>query len=102
MIPKKFAVAVQCCAGLGLLLATQPLSAADAPAATPPAAPGLTNAQAPAPGPRRGGPLTDADKAAIASLTNLPAWKPGAGDGDYTAVGPHQPAPENEHRDNVP
>ena len=46
--------------------------------------------------------MTAEDQAAIASLTNLPVWKPGVGEGDYTAVSPHVPAPENAHRDNVP
>jgi len=42
------------------------------------------------------------DQAAIAKLKELPAWKPGLGDGEYTAAGPHQPAPENAHREDVP
>lgn len=46
--------------------------------------------------------MTAEDQAAIATLTNLPAWKPGVGDGDFTVAPPFAPAPENAPRDNVP
>ena len=46
--------------------------------------------------------MTDEDRAAIAKLSELPAWKPGAGDGDYLMAPPYAPAPENAARDNVP
>jgi hypothetical protein len=112
MTPRQFAVAVRCCTCLGLLPLTPPLLAAEGPV-TPPAAPagvatpGPAEAQAPAPGARRGGrgrggPLTAEDQAAIAALGNLPAWKPGIGDGDYTCAPPYVPAPENTPRDDVP
>ncbi len=112
MTSKQFAVSVRFCACLSLLLVTPPLLAAESPAAPAAAPAGVAttnqpNAQAPAPGGRRGGrgrggPMTAEDQAAVASLTNLPVWKPGVGEGDYTAASPHVPAPENEHRDNVP
>ena len=46
--------------------------------------------------------MTADDQAAIAKLSELPAWKPGVGVGDFTAIPPHAPAPENSPRDNVP
>lgn len=81
-------VAVAMC----LLSGAQVLFAADAPPAGAP------------PGGRggRGGPLTAEDQAAIAKLTELPAWKPGAGDGDYSIAPPYSPAPENARREGVP
>src|SRR5450631_2997082 len=97
---------------IALLSATFPLIAAEgstnpptAPAAV--AAPGQPDAQAAAPGARRGGrgrggPMTADDQAAIAKLSELPAWKPGVGVGDFTAIPPHAAAPENTPRDNVP
>lgn len=50
----------------------------------------------------RGGPLTEEDKAALAKLAELPPWKPGAADGDYSIAPPFNPAPENEPREGVP
>ena len=50
----------------------------------------------------RGGPMTAEDQAAIARLAELPAWKPGAGDGDYSIAPPYAPAPENAPRLGVP
>ncbi|MCI0540034.1 MAG: hypothetical protein L0Z50_32915, partial [Verrucomicrobiales bacterium] len=92
------------------LLAAEPAPAqpaTPAAAAATPAAPGPTNAQAPAPGARRGGrgfgaPITAEEQAAIAKLADLPAWKPGVGVGDYSISPPFSPAPENTPRDNVP
>ena len=95
---------------LTLLTITHALLAAD------PAPPGTSptpdrnlepNAPTPALGGRLGGrfggaPLTDADRAAIAKLAELPAWKPGVDDGDYVTSPPYAPAPENAPRDGVP
>src|SRR5687767_14741675 len=88
-----------------LVAGTAPLAtqAADVPAA-PSAA---TGASAQSPGGRkgsggRGGPLTDADRTAIAKLANLPAWKLGVGNGDYAMSPPYTPAPENAPRAGVP
>jgi len=50
----------------------------------------------------RGGPLTAEDQAAIAKLAELPVWKPGAADGDYSIAPPYSPAPENAPREGVP
>jgi enterochelin esterase family protein len=48
-------------------------------------------------GGRGGGAMTDAERAEIAKLSELPQWKPGAGDGDYR-IGPDYPAaPEVLH-----
>ena len=42
-------------------------------------------------------PMPDAERAEIAKLSELPLWKPGAGDGDYR-IGPDYPeAPETLH-----
>ena len=46
--------------------------------------------------------MTPEDQAAIAKLAELPTWKPGADNGDYTIAPPYAPAPENTPRDNVP
>src|SRR6185436_3176476 len=47
-------------------------------------------------------PMPDAEKAEIAKLSELPPWKPGAGDGDYR-IGPDYPAaPEQTPRADVP
>jgi enterochelin esterase-like enzyme len=73
-----------------LLLGAPSLFAADTPPATG------------APRGGRGGPLTAEDQAAIARLADLPAWKPGVGDGDYSIAPPYAPAPENAPRDGVP
>jgi enterochelin esterase-like enzyme len=79
---------------------------APVPAAPIASAPGQSNAQASAPEGRRGGrggaPLTAEEQSAIAKLSALPAWKPGAGDGDYSIGPPYAPAPENAPRDGVP
>jgi enterochelin esterase-like enzyme len=51
---------------------------------------------------RRGGPLSNADKAEIAKVADYPAWTPGAGDGNYF-IGPmYAPAPEQTSQDGVP
>ena len=74
------------------LFSGEVLFAADAPPAG--AAPGGRGG--------RGGPLTAEDQAAIANLAELPAWKPGVGDGDYSIAPPYSPAPENARREGVP
>jgi enterochelin esterase family protein len=89
------------CAALNLNLASA-ADATNAPAvaATPPG----TNAPAGARGGGRGPqlPLSDTDKAEIATLDSFPAWPPGAGDGNYF-VGPmYAPAPEQTPKDGVP
>src|SRR4051812_5997153 len=95
---------IRLAAVLVLWLAIHPLLAADA-APNPPAA-GPPDAQAQPGGARRGGRaggrITPEEQAAIAKLGELPAWKPGAGDGDYSLAPPFSPAPENAPRENVP
>jgi enterochelin esterase-like enzyme len=50
----------------------------------------------------RGGPITPAEAADVAKLMDLPAYTPGAGDGDF-AIGPmFTPAPEETPRADVP
>lgn len=99
-----------------LLSGPRRLAAAEppiAPPSTPAAAPtGVIPAAPEAPGARggggvggrggRGGPLTAEDQAAIAKLAELPAWKPGVGNGDYAMSPPYTPAPENAACDGVP
>jgi len=51
---------------------------------------------------RRGGPLSDADKAEIARVADYPAWTPGVGDGNYFIGPTYAPAPEQTARDGVP
>src|SRR4051812_323856 len=71
-------------------------AAQPAPGATPPA-------EAPARGRGRGGaPLTDAEKAEIATLSELPPRKPGAGDGNYSIGPDYAPCPEMTPREGVP
>src|SRR5689334_18083250 len=54
-------------------------------------------------GGRRGGPpITAAEQAELAPLAELPAWKPGAGDGDYSIGPDYAPAPEITPREGVP
>jgi enterochelin esterase family protein len=98
---------------IALLGVALSLPAADAVPTPPPSEASQANAPAPAPGapgPQagpgrgagRGGPLTDEDKAAIARLADLPVWKRGAGDGDYSLAPPYEPAAENTERADVP
>src|SRR5436305_9450641 len=54
-------------------------------------------------GGRRGGPpITAAEQAELAPLAELPAWKPGAGDGNYSIGPDYAPAPEITPREGVP
>ncbi len=46
--------------------------------------------------------MTPEDQAAIAKLGELPAWKPGVDEGDFSMTPPYLPAPDNAPRDNVP
>ena len=50
----------------------------------------------------RGAPLTDAEKAEIAQLAEMPAWKPGAGDGNFSIGPDYAPCPEMTPREGVP
>src|ERR1041385_1836791 len=100
-MPHKITPILLRASALCLLSGLNPLRAADT-AAAPATAPAAS--VAPAAGPngappaagRRGGrgpavPMTDAEKAEIAKLADLPPWKPGAGDGDFR-IGPDYPA----------
>src|SRR5476649_2499666 len=78
-----------------------------AAADTPAPAPTAPAAAAGAPAPRRGGrgggaPLSDADKAEIAKLADLPPWTPGVGDGNYFTGPSYTPAPEQTAKAGVP
>jgi iron(III)-enterobactin esterase len=46
--------------------------------------------------------MTPEYQAALAKVNELPAWKPGVGNGDYLASPPYSPAPENTVRPDVP
>jgi enterochelin esterase-like enzyme len=88
----------------GLVAAVFPLFAADA---TP--APLPNGKAAPASGGTaatvlhfRGGPATDADRAEMAPLHQLPLLAPGAGEGDYRVKPPYAPALEQTPRPDVP
>lgn len=97
--PRK-SVLVALLIALALAAVAWPIRAADTPA-PPNAAP---NGQAPGgrKGGGRGGPLTDADRAYLARLQELPPWKPGVGNGDFAMSPPYTPAPENAPRAGVP
>jgi enterochelin esterase-like enzyme len=110
-----------------LFLALAPLSlgadaapAASAPAASsaPAMAPAAASGSAQAPngsgtGGRRGGagarggarggaPMSDADKAEIAKLSDLPVFQSDSGDGDFLIKPPYANAPEQKAKDGVP
>ena len=53
-------------------------------------------------GGNRGGPLSASDQAEIATLAELPEWKPGAGDGNYFIGPSYAPALEIASKDGVP
>jgi len=76
-----------------------------APATNAPAGAAMTPATN-APGARRGGnrggQMTPAEQAEVAKLAELPAWTPGAGDGNYSIGPDYAPAPEQTPRDGVP
>lgn len=72
-------------------------------AQTPPAN-GQSNNQVTS-APRRGArrpPITPEEQAQIAKLAELPAWKPGDGDGDYSIGPDYSPAPEQKPKAGVP
>jgi enterochelin esterase family protein len=73
------------------------------PATPADAAPGA-KAEAPATkkGGRPGPPATDADLAEIAPLNDLPEWKVGLPNGDYSTGPDYSPATEQTVRDDVP
>jgi len=50
----------------------------------------------------RGGPMTADEQAEVAKLDLLPAWTPGAGDGDFFIARPFTKAPELTPNPNVP
>ncbi len=81
-----------------LVMLAASLRVADAQPAPP--------ADAAAPGARkgggRGGPLSDADRAAIAKLAELPPWQPTAASGDFSLSAPYAPPPENQPKENIP
>jgi enterochelin esterase-like enzyme len=79
-------------------------AAGGAQAGAPAGAPGGAPGQA---GPGRGGggnraPLTPEDVAEIATLENFPAWKPGAGDGNFFIGPDYSLPPELTPKDGVP
>jgi iron(III)-enterobactin esterase len=90
-----------------LLFAADPSPAPPTAPIKAPATAGQPNIQAQSPSARRGGgprggPITSEEQAAVAKLAELPTWKSGAPDGDYTIAPPFSPAPENAPRDSVP
>ena len=100
MSPKSIRSLARAFVAFGLFSSlTFPIFGVDAPAAD--AAP-----KAGAPAAKKGGPpaapITPAEQAEIDTLSALPAWKAGDGDGSYS-VGPmYSPAPEQTAREGVP
>jgi enterochelin esterase family protein len=101
-------IAKTTCGAVLFLLVSGTNSLFGADAAQPPAAASAattTPTNGPAAGARgnnRGGPMTEAEKAEVAKLAELPALTPDAGDGDY-AIGPmYANAPEQTAKDGVP
>jgi enterochelin esterase family protein len=90
---------------IGLFVMTQfalaqgPFPAAGS-CAPPPPAPRANPPAARAP--REAVPATSEDRAAIARLSDLPAWHAGAGDGDYSIGPEYAPATEQTKRAGVP
>src|SRR5579871_1647275 len=72
-------------------------SAQTAPPATSPA-----TQRAGRRGGNRGGPMTASEKAEIAKLAELPGWKAGDGDGNYSIGPDYAPAPEITPKEGVP
>jgi len=72
------------------------------PPPTPRPAPPAGAAPPAARGPRVQVPLTPENTAEMAKLMDLPPWKPGAGDGDYSVGPDYAPAPEQTKRAGVP
>lgn len=46
--------------------------------------------------------MSPEEQASIAKLADLPVWKAGAGNGDYSIAPPYAPSPETKVRDDVP
>jgi enterochelin esterase family protein len=93
MPPKSNLPILRVLAALCLLSTTPAIFGADAPTAGAPAA-------------RKGGPpglpITAAEQAEIGKLNDLPAWKTGDGDGNYSVGPTYAPAPEQSAREGVP
>ncbi len=53
-------------------------------------------------GARGGAPMSDADKAEIAKLSDLPVFQSDSGDGDFLIKPPYANAPEQKAKDGVP
>jgi enterochelin esterase-like enzyme len=95
----KLAVGLLVMAQFALAQGPSPAPCDRAPAARP------NGAAAPAGRGRATGPADPAspeDIADIAKLSALPAWRPGAGDGDYSIGPDYAPAPEQTKRAGVP
>jgi len=69
---------------------------------TPATAPGVTTRGAGRRGGMRGAPLTEAEKVEIAKLAELPTWKAGDGDGNYSIGPTYAPCPEMAVKEGVP
>ncbi|HTB63160.1 MAG TPA: alpha/beta hydrolase-fold protein [Opitutales bacterium] len=80
-----------------------PAPAASSASASAPAAAAAASATGARRGGGRGGaPMSDADKAEIAKLFDLPDFKSDSGEGDFQIKPPYANAPEQTPRDNVP
>src|SRR5471032_740762 len=92
---------------LCLVLGANSLLGADATPTPPVASATTTPAAAASAGSARGRgpsgpPATDADKAEMAKLMDLPDYATGLGDGDYSTGPKYAPAMEEKRRDDVP
>jgi enterochelin esterase family protein len=95
-------IRLSCCVVV-LCLALGELSNSAWAQQTPATAPGATTRGAGRRGGgMRGAPLTDAEKAEIAKLAELPTWKAGDGDGNYSIGPAYAPCPEMTVKDGVP
>src|SRR4029079_1207996 len=108
--PQPMSAKFRLCLVLSLLSTASAVFAQDPPAAgkgdakAGDAAP-AAKAEAPATkkGPGRGGPaLSEADVAEIAPLKDLPAWKVGLPNGEYSTGPEYPPSPEQTERADVP
>ncbi len=101
---KTMTIAKKTAALLLLLAAACSIFSLHAAESAAPAAATPTNAPAGAPrgGANRGAPMTDAEKAEVAKLSDLPSLTPGAGDGDYSIGPDYANAPEQTPNDGVP
>lgn len=85
-----------------LALAVLPLPAAEAPPPVAAGPPANAPAQEFRKGGGRGGALTEADRAVLARLAELPPWRPGAEAGDFSLAPPYAPATVNRPVAGVP